>query len=241
MNTILVTGASRGLGLEITEKLLAEGNHLFTVSRSVSESLRSLKSKHPKRLQTITFDLRQTGRIKQELFEKHIGLTTPIDGLVNNAAISYDDLITDLNQDSLLEMFQVGVFSAMELTKLVLRNMLLHRRQGSLVHVSSISVHTGYKGLAMYAASKGALEAFSRNLAREWGSRGIRSNCVVSGFMETDMTAGLPTEVKSKILARTSLKQPTSLQSVAGTVAFLLSEVSHSITGQNLIVDAGAT
>lgn len=240
MNTILVTGGSRGLGLKITEDLLSQGNHIFTVSRRVSDRLNSLKLKYPGRLEPLEFDLSQTDSIREDLFMKHIGSDRPIDGLVNNAAVSYENLVTDFDQESVRNMFQVGVFSAMELSKLVLRNMILHRRAGSIVHISSITAHRGYKGLSMYAASKGALEAFSRNLAREWGSRGIRSNCVVPGFLETEMTSELSPEIKQKIFARNSLKKATSLPSVASTVSFLLSERSNSITGQNFIVDAGS-
>jgi 3-oxoacyl-[acyl-carrier protein] reductase len=91
----------------------------------------------------------------------------------------------------------------------------------------------------MYASSKGALEAFSKNTAREWGELGIRSNVVVPGFMETAISATLTEEQKDRIYKRTSLKSPTSILSVAETVAFLLSEQSISITGQNIHVDSG--
>jgi 3-oxoacyl-[acyl-carrier protein] reductase len=110
---------------------------------------------------------------------------------------------------------------------------------GSIVHVSSISVRSGSKGLAMYAATKGALEAFSRNTAREWGARGIRSNCVVPGYMETEMTAGMSSERKGKLFRRTALGTATSVQSVAATIQFLLGDEAASITGQDVVVDGG--
>ena len=91
----------------------------------------------------------------------------------------------------------------------------------------------------MYAATKGALESFSRGIAREWGSRGIRSNCVVPGFMETDMSASLTEEQRSKIYQRTSLSMATDIESVASTILFLLGPESHSITGQDIVVDSG--
>lgn len=127
----------------------------------------------------------------------------------------------------------------MMITKYVLRNMLLHHTKGSIVHISSISAHTGYKGLAMYASSKGALEAFSKNTAREWGELGIRSNVVVPGFMETAMSATLTEEQKNRIYKRTSMKVATSIHSVAETVAFLLSDGACSITGVEVRVDNG--
>ena len=93
-------------------------------------------------------------------------------------------------------MYKVNVFSPMMLTKYMLRDMLLNKTKGSIVHISSVSAHTGYKGLAMYASTKGALEAFSKNTAREWGSLGIRSNVVCPGFMDTDMSSSLTKEQK---------------------------------------------
>ncbi len=93
-------------------------------------------------------------------------------------------------------MYRVNVFTPMMITKFTIRQMLLHHIKGSIVHLSSISTHTGYKGLAMYASTKGALEAFSKNTAREWGELGIRSNCLVAGFMETDMSSTLSEESK---------------------------------------------
>jgi len=91
----------------------------------------------------------------------------------------------------------------------------------------------------MYASTKGALEAFSKNTAREWGVRSIRSNCIVSGFMETDMSAGLTNDQKLRIYKRTSLKKATTVESVTQTALFLLSEKSESITGQNIFFDSG--
>ena len=152
---------------------------------------------------------------------------------------TYDDIITNLQIDKLRAMYNVNVFSPMLLTKYAIRNMLLHHIQGSIIHISSISVHTGYKGLSMYASSKGALEAFSKDTAREWGQLGIRSNVVVPGFMETAMSSSLTEEQKDRIYKRTSLKQATDVRSVAETVAFLLSKKACSITGQNIFVDNG--
>jgi 3-oxoacyl-[acyl-carrier protein] reductase len=160
-------------------------------------------------------------------------------GFVNNAAIAYDDIITNLNYDDLQTMYNVNVFSPMILTKYVLRDMLLNRNKGSIVHISSISAHTGYKGLAMYASTKGAIEAFSKNTSREWGALEIRSNVVCPGFMDTDMSSNLSIEQKNRIFNRNSMKKPVEVSAVATSVAFLLSEDSKGITGQVLHVDNG--
>lgn len=236
---ILLTGASKGLGLKITESLLKKGWTVYAISRSKTENLNELLREYPDSLKWIQYDLADGVNIRQRVFKDWIGFDTPIHGFVNNAALAYDDIITNLNLDSLEKMYHVNVFTPMILTKFVLRQMLLHNVKGSFVHVSSISVHTGYKGLSMYASTKGALEAFSKNTAREWGEKGIRSNCLVAGFMETEMSSTLSNNQKTRIYQRTALKQPVDTNSVAETIKFLLSLEAKSITGQNIHVDNG--
>ena len=239
MKRIIVTGGSKGLGLEIVKNILKSGNMVYNISRTISDDLKKLSKEYKDRLENIKYDLCNTSDIREEIFKSRIGLKTPIHGLINNAAMAYDDIVTNLNTERLVDMYNVNVFSPMLLTKYAIRQMLLHKVKGSIIQVSSISVHTGYKGLAMYASTKGALEAFSKNTAREWGKRGIRSNALVAGFMETNMSNTLSFEQKDRIYKRTSLKSATSVNSVAKTVLFLLSDDACSVTGQNIHVDAG--
>jgi len=231
--TILVTGVSKGLGVDITKKILDIGYSVIGLSRSYDGIFDQYNN-----FTYFKFDLLNSSDL--ELFlKKNIGNKIKIDGFINNAAIAYDDIITNMNLNKLEEMYNVNVFSPLVITKFCLRNMLFHKTKGSIVHLSSISVHTGYNGLSMYASTKGALEAFSKNTSREWGRKGIRSNCIVAGFMETDMSNTLSNDQKDRIYKRTSLKQPTDTISVASTIEFLLSEKSNSITGQNINVDSG--
>ena len=151
--------------------------------------------KHPNSFRWNNMDLSQVDNLKENIYDK-ILKHEKIDGFINNAAYAYDDLITNLKLEKLRYMYNINVLSPIMITKLVLRNMLLHKTSGSIIHLSSISAHTGYKGLAMYASTKGSLEAFSKNCSREWGSLGIRSNCVVAGFMETSMSSTLTDEQK---------------------------------------------
>ncbi len=238
MKNILLTGVSKGLGLETCRNLLAAGYNVYGVSRTRSDEIDELIN-NDSNFTHLSYDLKDVENIKNDLLKKELLHEVPIHGFVNNAAYAYNDIITNLSSDRLNEMYQVNVFSPLMITKFVLRNMLLNRVEGSLVHISSISVHTGYKGLAMYASTKGALEAFSKNTAREWGVKGIRSNCIVAGFMETSMSSGLTTDQKNRIYNRTSLKKPTEMESVASMVEYLVSEKASSITGQNLYVDSG--
>lgn len=235
----LITGISKGLGLKTTESLLINGWTVYGISRSETEELNELLLQYPDKLKWLQYDLVDTEKIRQIIFKDWIGLDTPIHGLVNNAAMAYDDIVTNLNLDSLEKMYRLNVFTPMMLTKFVIRQMLLHHTKGSIVHVSSISVHTGYKGLSMYASTKGALEAFSKNTAREWGEVGVRSNCLVAGFMETEMSSTLSDNQKNRIYQRTSMKKSVDVNSVAETIRFLLSDDAKSITGQNIHVDNG--
>ncbi|MCX7953950.1 MAG: SDR family oxidoreductase [Bacteroidales bacterium] len=234
---VLLTGVSKGLGLIILKELLKNNHKVFGISRTKTVELEKLVEQYSEQFVWIEYDLGNYYDIKSQLFKYF--KDKPIHAYINNAAIAYDDLITNLNIDSLLKMYNVNVFTPMLITKYVIRNMLLFSTKGSIVHISSISVHTGYKGLAMYASTKGALEAFSKNTAREWGEKGIRSNCVVVGFMETEMTSALNEEIKNRIYQRTTLKKPVDKLSVAKTVLFLISDEASSITGQNVFVDNG--
>jgi 3-oxoacyl-[acyl-carrier protein] reductase len=230
---ILVTGVSKGLGFEISKLLLSKSYNVYGLGRTSNTELETYTN-----FKFINIDLVNTNTLEGEL-KQLIGNSIKIDGFVNNAASAYDDIITNMNLDKLEDMYKVNVFSPLLITKFAIRNMIYNKVAGSIVHISSISVHTGYNGLSMYASTKGALEAFSKNTAREWGRKGIRSNCIVAGFMETDMSSGLTDEQKDRIYNRTSLKKPTSKQSVASTIEFLLSDNSNSITGQLINVDNG--
>jgi 3-oxoacyl-[acyl-carrier protein] reductase len=235
---ILVTGISRGLGLEITRVLLKEGHTVYGISRTSNVELIQIKEEFADRLHWLNYDLSNAESINEKVYKEWLA-DVELHGLVNNAAMAYDTLLTNMDYHTVLNMTKINQLIPMVMTKYFIRNLLLHSNTGSIVHISSISVHTGYKGLSMYAATKGALEAFSKNIAREWGVKGVRSNCIAAGFMNTEMTVNMAENIKEKIVKRTSLGRPTSELSVAATVLFLLSNESSSITGQVLHVDCG--
>ena len=223
MKNILLTGDSKGLGESIKNKLNESGYNIIGLSRNSND---------------IKYDLRNVDGIKQ-LYLKILKNRGPIYGFINNAAYAYDDIITNLNSKKLIDMYNVNVFSPMMLTKYVIRDMILNKTKGSIIHISSISVHTGYKGLAMYASSKGSLEAFSKNTSREWGRFGIRSNIVCPGFMDTNMSSSLNDNQRNKIFKRNSKQKELSVSEVSLAVNFLISEKSSGITGQIIHVDNG--
>lgn len=235
MKKVLITGVSSGLGLELVKHLLTSNYFVIGVGRN------EIKEKWIKKSPNFVFysiDLRY-GFDNEKQLKEIIKTHSPIHCVINNAGYGYDDLITNAKGDDVLNTFQINVISPILISKLCLRDMLLRKTKGVFVHITSISSKTGYKGLAMYGATKGALESFSIGLAREWGSIGIRSNCVSPGFMETNMTAQLTEEQKSRIYKRASIKKAVNIQSVVHTVLFLLSDKASSITGESVRVDNG--
>jgi len=236
--TVIVTGDSGALGQAIVKKLISKNYKVIGLSRRTTDEMKKLIETSQGKYIHINFDLQKVEEIK-DLYINNLKNEGPIYGLINNAAYAYDDIVTNANLEELEKMFRINFFSAVMLTKYVIRDMLLNEVKGSLVHISSVSAHTGYKGLSMYAATKGAIEAFSRTIAREWGSKGIRSNCIAPGFMETPMSASLSEEQKERIYKRTSLRSPTSVEDVANMVEYLLSDKASSITGTTIHIDCG--
>ena len=206
MKNVLLTGVSKGLGLQLAETLLQQDYKVYAVSRSTNEHFDNLRALYKEKLIYIPFNLEDTEKIHEVIFKSVLDYQTPLFAYINNAAVAYDDIITNMNYERLNKMFTVNVFSPLMITKYAIRNMLFNNVKGNIVHISSISVHTGYKGLSMYAASKGALEAFSKNTAREWGEKGIRSNCIVAGFMETEMSSKLSDDDRRGFIKETHLK-----------------------------------
>lgn len=240
MKWVIVTGESGGLGARIAERLLQEEEYgVIGISRRETDQILSLKKLYGESYHHLSFDISHTDAIK-ELYVRQIKPIGQIYGLVNNAAVAYDDIVTNANIEKLDYMFRVNVQAPIMLTKFAIRDMILHHTKGSIVHISSVSAHTGFKGLSMYGSTKGALESFSKGVSREWGHAGIRSNCVTPGFMETDMSGTLSSEQREKIYRRHSLAGPTEVASVANTALFLLSEQAKSITGTVVHVDNGA-
>ena len=161
-------------------------------------------------------------------------------GLVNNAGIQRTELLALTSDASWDEISDVNLGGAFRVTREVLRSMV-PRRRGSIVNMASLSALHGLAGHAAYAASKAGLLAMTRCLAREMGGRGIRVNAVVPGFVATEMTKDLPSEVVSRLRSGECLPDGVTASAVAEVVAFLLSEAAAAITGQALPVDAGTS
>jgi 3-oxoacyl-[acyl-carrier protein] reductase len=235
----LVTGGSRGIGAGIVSHLASLGAHVaFTYSsnqEAAEKVLSGLKNKenHMMVQMDVSQEKSMTDAISKVL-EKFQGL----DGLVNNAGITKDQLILRMSLEDFDKVYEVNMRGAFYCTKLVLKPMM-KARKGSVVNISSVVGHTGNPGQTNYTATKAGIEGFSRSLALELSSRNIRSNCVAPGFIESDMTQELTEEQKEKMFSKIPLGKIGSTQDVAHAVAFLLSDDASYITGHTLHVNGG--
>jgi 3-oxoacyl-[acyl-carrier protein] reductase len=238
MGAVLVTGGSRGLGRAIVEALAADpqARVAFTwntdeeAARTVAETTGA---------QAFRLDLRDRTR-PDDLLAEVEAIHGEVEGLVNNAGLRRESLLamtSDEDWDAVLDTNLGGLFRC---CRAVLRGMMV-RRRGAIVNVSSLSALHGVAGQGAYAASKAGILGLTRSLAREAGRRGVRVNAVVPGFVETDLTAGLPQAAVANLRAGECLPGGVQAADVAQAVLFLLSERAAAITGQALVVDAGAS
>ena len=161
-----------------------------------------------------------------------------VDILVNNAGITRDNLLLRMTEAEWDEVIAANLKGAFHTTKAVLKGMM-KRRGGRIINVTSIVGITGNKGQANYAASKAGLIGFTKSVAKEYGSRGILVNAIAPGFIDTDMTSGLPDESRQAMLAGITLGRLGRPEDIAGAVLFLASDLAGYITGQVLVVDGG--
>ncbi len=233
-----ITGGSRGLGLEICKALLSLQSHVVTCARSKSTSIEKLEQKFGDNFSFFRADLSNDDEI-QTLIDQAGLVTLPFDGFVANAAIGTDGLLTMMSKPEIKKALDVNLYSTILLTQAVIKGQLASQLKGSLVFISSVCAQSGFKGLSVYAATKAGLCGFSKNLAREYGQRGIRSNVVLPGFLETEMTEKLKSNQTESIRRRTSLQRLGRSSDIVQSVLHLLSDISSYTTGAEVKIDGG--
>lgn len=241
MGSILVTGGTRGIGRAIVEALAgesAEARIAFTWRTGEAEA-REVEEATGGRARAFHLDLRDRGRPDDLIPEVEEALG-PLEGLVNNAGIRREALLAMTPDELWDEVLDTNLGGLFRCCRAVLRGMIV-RRRGAIANIASLSALHGVAGQAAYAASKAGILGLTRSLAREVGKRGVRVNAVVPGFVPTDLTAGMPAEAVDRLRAGECLPGGVSSGSVAGAVLFLLSDRAAGITGQTLVVDAGAS
>lgn len=232
---VVITGTSGGLGGALAKAVCSAGYRVVGVSRrNVSASDLDVPDASYRHLRYDLEDVDGIPNLASTITRDH---GTPY-GLVNNAALGLDGLLLTMHNTQIQRLLQVNVMSPILLTKYLSRPML-DAREGRIINITSVVARTGYRGLAAYAATKGAMESFTRSFARDVGSRGITVNCIAPGFMATDMTASLGDDALARITRRAALGRAPMADEVAACAEYLLSKPAAGITGTTITVDAG--
>lgn len=235
---ILVTGSSRGIGAAIARRLAAEGARVGITYSS-----------NPGAAETVVASLAGKGHLMLSLnisdeasvaaaFETVAKEWGQIDGLVNNAGITRDTLLLRMKAEDFQAVVDTNLKGSFLCTRAAVK-MMLKARTGSIVNITSVIGEMGNAGQSNYAASKAGLEGFTKSVAQEVGSRGIRLNCVAPGFIVTEMTDVLNDQQKQAILSKVPLGTLGDVEDVAAATAFLLGSESKYITGHTLSVNGG--
>jgi 3-oxoacyl-[acyl-carrier protein] reductase len=233
----LVTGASRGIGAAIADRLAALGATVFgtATTESGAQAIGERLAAHGGHGRVL--NVTDPAAI-EALIDGIAKETGAISILVNNAGITRDQLLMRMKEEDWSAIMETNLTSVFRTSKAVMRGMM-KARKGRIISIASVVGITGNPGQANYAAAKAGIIAFSKSLAREIGSRGITVNVVAPGFIDTDMTRALPDEQRTALLSGIALGQLGEPNDIAEAVAFLASPAAKYITGETLHVNGG--
>lgn len=236
----LVTGASRGIGREIAKKFAEQGaNIAFTYLSSIEkgQALEAELAAYGIKAKGYRSDASDFAAAEQLVVDVVADFGT-LDILVNNAGITRDTLLMRMSEEQWDEVLRVNLKSVFNLTKAATKPMM-RAKSGSIINMTSVVGLMGNAGQANYSASKAGIIGFTKSIAKELGSRNIRSNAIAPGFIETEMTGELNEKALEDWLKNIPLKRAGQGEDVANACVFLASDMSKYITGQTLQVDGG--
>jgi 3-oxoacyl-[acyl-carrier protein] reductase len=238
--TVIITGASRGIGKGIALTLAENGaNIAFTYSKSVDSANKLVKEIEGLGVKCKGYQSNAASYDdSQSLIENILKDFETFDVLINNAGITKDNLLMRMSENDFDKVIEVNLKSVFNMVKACQR-VFLKKRTGSIINISSVVGVKGNAGQSNYAASKAGIIGFSKSIALELGSRNIRSNVVAPGFIETEMTSELSEELVQKWIEGIPLKRGGKPEDVANLCLFLSSDLSSFITGQVINVDGG--
>ncbi len=240
--TALVTGGSRGIGRAVALELGRRGYRVAVNYQSAEAAAQEVVAAIRDGGGTavaIRADVSDRAQVK-DLFEAAVREIGPVEVLVNNAGITRDNLLMRMDTDQWDAVLRTNLDSVFHCTQAAIRGMM-KARFGRIVALGSVSGLVGNAGQANYAAAKAGLLGFVKSVAREAASRGVTANVVAPGYIDTDMTAVLPEEIRASILSKIPAGRYGTPEDVARTVAFLVSDEAAYITGQVIAVDGGMT
>jgi 3-oxoacyl-[acyl-carrier protein] reductase len=233
----VVTGGSRGIGLAVSAELARAGCAVAVIGRNeeaAKAAAGGLEGEGHRAYACDVSDSESVASVVSQVTED----MGPVDILVNNAGITRDNLFIRMKEDEWDDVLAVNLKGAFNMTKALARGMM-RRRSGVILNVTSVVGITGNAGQANYAASKAGLIGFTKSIAKELASRGVRCNAIAPGFITTDMTAGLPEETVEALHAMIPLGHLGEPSDVAGLARFLAGPAARYITGQVISVDGG--
>lgn len=236
----LVTGGSRGIGRACCVALARQGAYVvvnYAGNEAAAAQTLDLVRQAGGDGEILRFDVSDAEACDQAVTDV-VKRKGRLDVLVNNAGIAMDQLLIRIKPEELEKTFSTNVAGALWCAKAAMRPMMKAKR-GRIINLSSVVAESGNPGQAVYSASKAALLGLTKTLAREYASRGVTVNAVAPGFIETDMTAGLPEQAKQAIVAQTPLGRQGTADEVAAAVVFLASDEAAYVTGQVIRVNGG--
>lgn len=237
---IVVSGMSRGLGLSIAREFSERGHRVSGFARSASEEIRELVARQPDRVFFVPTDASSSDDVER-FVQSAVKQFGGIHGLINNAAVGQDSLLANTPAETISSLVDINLKGPLFLTRSVVRSMLAGRGSGlRIVNISSICGSRGYAGLTVYAATKGAMDAFTRSLARELASRDVRVNGLAPGFFESEMSSALAPDEIEEIKRRTPTGRLTTQEHLLPWIELLLFGETN-MTGQVIAVDGGLT
>jgi len=236
---ILVSGGSRGLGLATVRACLERGARVATFARNPTEAVKALSERFPDRFRFAPLDATDDAAVEAFVGDAATAFGG-VQGLVNNAAIGQDHLLANMPQDEIGRLIEINLRAPIVLTRLVLRRMMLQTGPGCVVNVTSLCGVRGFAGLTVYSATKGALDAFTRSLAREVAGRDIRVNAVAPGFFASEMSDVLAADQIEIIRRRTPTGRLVTEGDITPTITRLLFDEAN-VTGQTIHIDGGYT
>lgn len=241
--TALITGGTAGIGKAIALLFAAHGADvaiLGTNETRANQAVKEIEAARASPDQKVLSFLVDVSKSKEveDTTQKLLSAFGKIDILVNNAGITRDNLLMRMSEEDWDQVLQVNLKSVYNTCKSLTRSMM-KAKSGSIINITSVIGLTGNAGQVNYAASKAGMIGFTKSLAKELSSRGVRANCVAPGYIETQMTEVLPAQVKEGILTKIPLARIGQPSDIAQAVLFLASDMSNYITGQVLAVDGG--
>lgn len=233
-NTVLITGASRGIGLSIAQSFSDEGFYVIGTSRSKFDLETALGTKD---CSHIKLDVTDRDTIK-EVYEQLKNENNLPGTLINNAGITKDQLFLRMKDEDWDDVINTNLSSVFNITKAFIKPML-KEKEGRIINISSVAGLMGNPGQVNYSASKAAIGGFTKSLAKELASRNITVNSIAPGFVSSDMTDALNDDQKVEILKQIPVQKFGDPKNIADLAIFLASEKGQYITGQTISVDGG--